>query len=77
MRFLRLIFLIDLLELRLYFYCVFASGGGDLGFKSRAGQIGHSVVTRSQSWQHLFKSCEAIRRNDTEMSAANSLHASA
>ena len=57
----------------------FAFGAEDLRFKSRAGQIGHSVANHdSPTLQHFFEgSCVAHRRNDAEMGPANSLHASA
>ena len=56
----------------------FVYGAGSLRFKSRPGQIGHSVVDGLPPLQHFFKrSCVAHKRNDAEMGPANSLHASA
>ena len=40
---------------KLYFIFAFASGAGDLKFKSRADQIGHSVGNGSKPQQHFFK----------------------
>ena len=53
----------------------FVSGAGGLRFKSRAGQIGHSVAKRLATTVAFFG--VAHRRNDAEMGPANSLHASA
>ena len=56
---------------------VFVSGAGGLRFKSRAGQIGHSVANGSPPLRHFFeRSCVAHRRIDAEMGPANSLHTS-
>ena len=33
----------------------FVSGAGDLGFKSRAGRIGHSVANGLPPLQHFFE----------------------
>ena len=53
----------------------FVSGVWGLRFKSRAGQIGHSVANSSPPLRHFLEwSCVAHRRNDAEMSPANSLH---
>ena len=55
---------------------VFEAGG--LRFKSRVGQIGHSVAHDLPPLQHFFeKSCVAPRCNDAEMGPASSSHASA
>ena len=55
--------------------CVFGTEG--LRFKSRAGQIGHSVANGSPPLLHFFKRCCYGRtRNDTEMGPAKSLHGS-
>ena len=57
---------------------VFVSGAGGQRFKSRAVQIGHSVVNDSPPLQHFFeRNCVVHKRNDAEMGAAASLHASA
>ena len=56
----------------------FVSGAGGLRFKSRAGQIAHSVANGSPPLPYFFDwSCGARRRNDAEMGPANFLHASA
>ena len=45
----------------------FVSGAEGLRFKSRAGQIGHSVANGSPPLQHLFQRIYvAHRRNDCE-----------
>ena len=46
----------------------FVSGAGGLGFKSRAGQIGHSVANSSPLLQHFFERRSCVPgRNDVEM----------
>ena len=56
----------------------FVSGAGGLRFKSRAGQIGHSVANDSPPLLHFSeRSCVTHRRNDAEMFGANLLHSSA
>ena len=48
---------------------------GGARFKSRAGQIEHSVANGSPPQRHFFeKSCVVRRRNDTKLGLANSLH---
>ena len=56
----------------------FVSGAGGLRFKSRAGQMGHSVVNASPPLRYYFfqSSCVAHSRNDTEIGSVNLLHAS-
>ena len=56
----------------------FVFGAGGLRFKSRAGQIEHSVANGSPPLRHFFqKSCVGVLpgHNDAEMGPANSLHA--
>ena len=56
----------------------FVCGAEGLRFKSRAGQIRHSVADGSPLLQHFIgKSSLARTRNDAEMGLANSLLASA
>ena len=56
----------------------FVSGAGGLGFKSRAGQIGHSVANGSPPLRYFFeKSCVADTHTDVEKGPFNSLHAAA
>ena len=55
----------------------FVSGAGGLRFKSRAGQIGHSVANGSSPCDISSKGAVLPRRNDVEIGPANSLHASA
>ena len=55
----------------------FVSGAGGVRFKSRAGQVGHSVANGSQLLQHFFERSCAAGHNDVEISHANLLHASA
>ena len=53
------------------------SAAGGLRFKSRTGQIGHSVTNGSPPLRHSLKGAVLPGRNDAEMGPANSLHASA
>ena len=39
----------------------FVSGAGDLGFKPRAGQIGHSVANGSTPLRHFFEMSCVVR----------------
>ena len=55
----------------------FISGAGGLRFKSRTGQIGHSVANGSPPLRHFFEWSCVAGRNDAEMGPANSLHAPA
>ena len=54
----------------------FASGIGDLWFKSRASQIRHNVGNGSPPLQRFERSCVARRHNFAKMGSANSLHTS-
>ena len=52
------------------------SAAEGLRFKSRAGQIRHSVDNGSPPLRHFFeRSCFARTPNDVEMGPINSLHA--
>ena len=54
----------------------FLSGAGDLRFKSRAGQIGHSVADGSPPLRHFFERSSVARRlNYPEIDPVNSSHA--
>ena len=56
----------------------FVFGAGGLRFKSRAGQIEHSVANGSPPLRHFFKKSSVgvlPGHNDAEMGPANSLHA--
>ena len=56
----------------------FVFGVEGLRFKSRAGQIGHSVTFGSPPLRQFFeRRCVAYRRNNPEMSPASLLHVSA
>ena len=55
----------------------FVSRAGGLRFKSRAGQIGHSVANGLLPQRQFFERSWVARRNDAEIGPANSLHASA
>ena len=52
------------------------SGVGGLRFKSRTGQIGHSVTNGSPPLRYSSKGAVLPGRNDAEMGPANSLHSS-
>ena len=61
---------------------MFVFGSGDMsfgrgGFRSRAGQIEHSVANGSQPLRHFFERSCVVGRDDAEMDPANSLHTSA
>ena len=54
----------------------FVSGAGGLRFKSRPGQIEHSVANGLPPLRHFFeRSCVARKRNDAKMGRGNWLHA--
>ena len=54
----------------------FVSGARVLRFKSRAGQIEHSVASESLPLRYFFEKSSVARRcNDAEMGLENSLHA--
>ena len=55
----------------------FVSGAGGLRFKSRAGQIGHSVADGSPSLRYFSERSCVARRNDAEIGPVNLLQASA
>ena len=55
----------------------FVSGAGSLRFKSRSGQIGHSVANGLNRRKISSKGAALPGCNDAEMGPANSLHASA
>ena len=55
----------------------FVTETGGLRFKSRAGQIGHTVADGSPPLQHCVLQRSCVARADAEMGPENSLHASA